>query len=132
MSAFEHPGRYVLRKMSFAPARCPPSEGVVPSLTFRVLPMKLRTSDTASDRFEDLGRRLRFSFFFWHARPAPESQYAAHREVTTRDAGNSFSTGVSPDGTYHRYREVVQRREGLWFHHARERREGLLRASHRY
>src|SRR6266704_394418 len=45
--------------------------------------------------------------------------------------GTAFSTGVSSDGTYHRYREVVQRREGVWFHHARKRREGLLRASHR-
>src|SRR6266571_692099 len=45
--------------------------------------------------------------------------------------GTVLSTGVSSDGTYHRYREVVQRREGVWFHHARKRREGLLRASHR-
>src|SRR6266702_4694837 len=34
--------------------------------------------------------------------------------------GTAFSTGVSSDGTYHRYREVVQRREGLWFHPAPE------------
>src|ERR1043165_1245959 len=33
------------------------------------------------------------------------------------------------NGTYDRHREVVQRREGLWLHHARRWTEGLLRPS---
>src|SRR5205085_4340151 len=33
---------------------------------------------------------------------------------------------------YDRHREVVQRHQGLWLHHPRERREGLLRASLRH
>jgi len=37
-------------------------------------------SEQASDRYEDLGQRLWSSFFFGLARPAPESQYAAHRK----------------------------------------------------
>jgi hypothetical protein len=49
-------------------------------------------SEQASDRKEDLGERLRSSFFLGLASldPAPESQFAAHHKVTTRDAGNSI------------------------------------------
>src|SRR5213075_3464478 len=70
---------------------------------------------------------------FWEcARPASATQLALspHGEIARRR--EQLVAGVSSDLTYHRYREVVQRREGLWFHHARERREGLLRASHRH
>src|SRR5438477_2171419 len=42
-----------------------------------------------------------------------------------------LSQEYQQDGTHYRYREVVQRREGVRLHHAGERREGLLRAPHR-
>src|SRR2546422_11177015 len=57
-------------------------------LTFPVQLEIVVPSEQARPR-EDLGQRLR-SFFFWPRSPAPESQVAAHRKVTTRDAGNSF------------------------------------------
>ena len=47
-------------------------------------------SEKASDRSRTWDDVSGSRFFCWHARPAPESQYAAHREVTTRDAGNSL------------------------------------------
>src|SRR5688572_1322622 len=45
------------------------------------------------------------------------------RHYRTPTSTISWSGNVS----YHRHREVVQRSEGFWFHHPRERTEGLLR-----
>src|SRR5688500_3394599 len=42
----------------------------------------------------------------------------------------THTTGVG--NAYDRHREVVQRRQGFWIHHPRERREGLLRPSLRH
>src|SRR5690348_491345 len=56
---------------------------------------------------------------------ASDARRRQGRRVITHQESHQY-------GTHHRYREVVQRREGLRLHHARERRKGLLRASHRY
>src|ERR1041384_6612159 len=43
--------------------------------------------------------------------------------------GEATKQGVGHHGSCDRYREVVQRREGVWLHHPGERRKGLLRPS---
>src|SRR2546425_433414 len=60
-----------------------------------------------------------------------EGQVRSPPQGESRAPSRTLSQECHQYGTHHRYREVVQRREGLRLHHARERRKGLLRASHR-
>src|SRR5712692_1519487 len=81
---------------------------------------KFRRQITKAGLFQDMKRKR---FYESPAVQRRRKSKAARRRKRTSEEQRT-------DGTYHRYREVVQRCQGLRVHHTRERRQGLLRASH--
>src|SRR5690606_16445816 len=106
------------------PGQTPPSTLVSPATR----DLRVGSSFAGGHKEQDLDSTSR-SFFRCAPRPARGARDTRKSQTVGRYAvtGLDIVTHKGVRYAYHRNREVVQRHQGLWLHHAGGREQGLLR-----